>query len=431
VRILIITDLFPPVSNAGAERTSFNIATAFRQLGHDVQIITTSPRVASGVVEKTNYENLDIYQVGSSYDLRQVAFRSMYNVPLLRVVKRLCQEIKPDVIHVHNIHIHISYGVFRLARKLRIPSILTCHDAMSVEHSKFTQGLNPRDLSEDPQVSLKVSKWKTLRTQKFKFNPFRNAIIRRALSNVDGIVTVSNAQRELLAANCVNSMMTIHNGIPTDVELPRDSDLIAFRIKHGLVDTPFVLWAGRLTNAKGASQVATAMLKLWQSGNQVRLLLAGKEDAYVMQLKQRMANAGFADRIVVTGWLDVSQLMMAYRGAVATLNLSICFDMFPTVVLESMLMETPPIAGCFGGAKESIINGRTGYVVNPFNIDSIAERILKLVNEPHLRREMGELGRQRVIESFDVMICANEYLKLFADKISGNSSRNISTSIAN
>ena len=64
------------------------------------------------------------------------------------------------IAHIHNIHSYISYGVIGLLEKFSIPSILTAHDAMSVDYGKYDQGVNNSNISLNASVSYKANRLK-------------------------------------------------------------------------------------------------------------------------------------------------------------------------------------------------------------------------------------------------------------------------------
>ena len=81
---------------------------------------------------------------------------------------------------------------------------------------------------------------------------------------------------------------------------------------------------------------------------------------------------------------------------------SIYVDPFPTVVLEAMAAGKPVVATGFGGAREAVVDGETGYIVNPFDTEVFAEGLERLLRDSGLRREMGWRGRERVRRSFSL-----------------------------
>jgi len=81
---------------------------------------------------------------------------------------------------------------------------------------------------------------------------------------------------------------------------------------------------------------------------------------------------------------------------------SLCLDYaepFGLKAIESMACETPVLAVNDGGYRESVLDGKTGYLL-PRNADIFVKKIQYLLKYPHLRRKMGVLGRNHVMEYF-------------------------------
>ena len=66
-----------------------------------------------------------------------------------------------------------------------------------------------------------------------------------------------------------------------------------------------------------------------------------------------------------------------------------------------MAGELPIVATNVDGAREAIVDGENGYLHEPHDIEGMASSVLRLVNDPELRRVMGERGKARVME-FDI-----------------------------
>ena len=93
---------------------------------------------------------------------------------------------------------------------------------------------------------------------------------------------------------------------------------------------------------------------------------------------------------------------------------SIYPDPFPTVVLESMQSGTPVVATCFGGASEAVVDGKTGFIVNPFNTDVFFDSMQKILDDAQLSYEMSIESKQIFKSSFTIKECIKQYLYLLS-----------------
>jgi glycosyltransferase involved in cell wall biosynthesis len=73
---------------------------------------------------------------------------------------------------------------------------------------------------------------------------------------------------------------------------------------------------------------------------------------------------------------------------------------FSNAILESMAAGLPMVATDVGGNREAIIDGETGFIVPAGNPDILADRLLRLLEDPSLGQKMGRAGRQRIEKYF-------------------------------
>ena len=77
-------------------------------------------------------------------------------------------------------------------------------------------------------------------------------------------------------------------------------------------------------------------------------------------------------------------------------------DGIPVALMESMAMETPPISTDVSGIPELIDHQQNGMVVEPKNIDELAEAVSTILTDPEKQRQFGEAGREKVKQEFNV-----------------------------
>ena len=403
MKILVLSDNFMPISNA--ERVAYLMTKEYVDLGHEVIVITSNDKLKNGEVKKISFNNILIYQIGSSYNRYLRPYFSLYNPWVLASIKLILKDNQFDFAHVHNIHTHISYAVISILDRLGVKQIMTAHDYMSIDYGKFTQGINPNDLTENPKINPKLNLLKTFLTNKKSvLNPFRNLMIKYFLSKLKIIITVSKAQEYILNSNGINNTHTINNGI-SEFKEPIDFEAVnKFKSKYNIKPNEKVLlWAGRLSKEKGANQVEKILLRLIQEDSKVKLILAGGDIFNNLQLK---------DFIISPGWLNENEMRVVLGVSDLVLVPSIYPDPFPTVVLEAMQSGTPVVATCFGGANEAVLNRITGLVINPFNTDIFLKSVQEIINDEKLYSNMSKESKNRFYKFFTIRSCMEKYLDL-------------------
>jgi glycosyltransferase involved in cell wall biosynthesis len=191
----------------------------------------------------------------------------------------------------------------------------------------------------------------------------------------------------------------------TTINQPSNKDVESFKRKIGIsANDRVILFAGRLSTAKGLNQVQQLIKKLIKKDSNIKLLVAGKEVNVDVEIVNNTIN---------TGWLSKKEMDLAYSISDITLIPSIYLDPFPTVALESMRLGVPLIVSVYTGAKEAVNDGITGFYVNPFDIDDFAEKTLNILHNLDLSNSMSNRSKQEFRKRFTSEICVNKYLDLF------------------
>jgi len=84
-----------------------------------------------------------------------------------------------------------------------------------------------------------------------------------------------------------------------------------------------------------------------------------------------------------------------------------------------MACEVPVIASRTGGIPEVVVHGETGWLAPVGGVDQMAERALEILKNPDLQQQMGQAGRQRVIENFSSDKIVPLYLDYYKEIIKG------------
>ena len=131
MKILYFSDEFPPAVTGGAAIVAYDFAVALLKKGHEVFVITASQdRSRAG---KSEIDGVKIFTLFSKYPVFLRHYLSGWNPFLAGKIKKILEEIKPDIVHAHNIHTHISYSALKIAKKSGAKVFLTAHDTMLVE----------------------------------------------------------------------------------------------------------------------------------------------------------------------------------------------------------------------------------------------------------------------------------------------------------
>jgi glycosyltransferase involved in cell wall biosynthesis len=118
-----------------------------------------------------------------------------------------------------------------------------------------------------------------------------------------------------------------------------------------------------------------------------------------VEVIEQFRSSGLLDRCIFTGLSrDVPKML----AAMDVFLLTSLWEGLPRVIPQSMAMGIPVVANRVDGTAEAIIQGKTGYLCNPGEIDTMGEYCVELLQNPALRKALGENSRVFVAETFDL-----------------------------
>jgi glycogen(starch) synthase len=211
----------------------------------------------------------------------------------------------------------------------------------------------------------------------------------RAIAASDRLIALTRAESDLLVRyypETESKIRIVGNGID-------DSDAAqaaAFRRRRA--GPPLVLYSGRLVERKGIRELLDAIPTVLDSVPDARFVFAGgpppltgEEVASQWITPERRT---YRDRIHFTGWLSPAEVYRWY-GAADILVVPSRYEPFGMVVLEGMLHGLAVIASNVGGPADILEHGRTGLLVPPRNVDSLAAALRHLVEDRDARQQLG------------------------------------------
>ncbi len=202
----------------------------------------------------------------------------------------------------------------------------------------------------------------------------------------------------------------INNGVRMPVEEIK-FDLNQLKSSLGIKDGDIVIGSvGRIYDRiKRFSDLITAIGLVQNRG--VKFLLVG-EGPDLERLKNLVAVLGLSDQFIYVGY---QQDTSPFYKIMDIFCLTSANEGFGLVAAEAMMHKLPVIATKVGGLQDIVINKETGYLVPPLSPESLAEKIQILIEQPELRKEMGEKGKQRAMAHFSAERYCREVENLYLD----------------
>ncbi|WP_300458602.1 glycosyltransferase [Desulfobacula sp.] len=245
------------------------------------------------------------------------------------------------------------------------------------------------------------------------FDPFgssmKRRLIRRFSSTLVQDYTCVSKQLKNWLLNDVKigkEVTQIYNGIDTVKHHPAKlNEKNAIKQQLGFSKDNFIVGiVGRLDAIKNHSNLFKAFKIVIQKNPFARLVIVG--DGNEMQ---RLTSESFQN-IVFLGYRPDTDVLMR------------SFDLFvlpsfnegiSNTILEAMACGLPVIASDAGGNPELVEDGETGFLIDPDDLEQIADKIIKYIKEPSLMDQHGETGRKKTIDNFSIASMVDNYESVY------------------
>ena len=187
--------------------------------------------------------------------------------------------------------------------------------------------------------------------------------------------------------------------------------------KHDLHEIPLVILPARMLWNKGVEDFINVAKRFFNTKNKVRFALIGEPDFHnpesitIEQLKE------WAEQGIVEWWGKQNDMCKIYH-----LSDIVCFPSYheglPKALLEAASCEIPIVAYDVPGCREVVKNNLNGFLVPFKNENTLYLSVLKLLENPKLRIEMGKKGREIVVKNFTEVRISSETLKVWSEFLS-------------
>jgi glycosyltransferase involved in cell wall biosynthesis len=171
-----------------------------------------------------------------------------------------------------------------------------------------------------------------------------------------------------------------------------------------------VLTLGRLGKPKGTYDILKAIPHVLKTSPDVEFWLGGDGD--LDQVKSILAAEPWGQHVRLLGWVTGEEKDRVLSSATLFILPSYNEGM-PLAVLEAMAYGLPVISTPVGGIPEIIVDGKTGLLVNPGDVQALSDRISLLLRNPDLCQKLGTNARRLVEDKFLVDVIMQQLYSLY------------------
>jgi len=363
------------------ENTIFTVEGLIKK-GYQVELITGPTKGPEGSLEERIKEK---------------------NIPLI-VIKELIREINP----VYDI---VAFLKLFFIFKRKKYDIVHTHSAKA--------GILGR-------ISAKIANPKTIvihTIHGLPFHPYQNKIInlfyilaeKIAYYFTDHFICVGETMKEKsLKAGIGNESdyTVIYSGFEIEPYIETSKKRKELREKYDIKQNEKVIgMIGRLFYLKGQEFLIKAFKEISKKFPNTKLLLVG--DGILREKLENYAKENsISDKVIFTGLVPPEKIP-EYVAIIDILVHTSLREGLPKTVAQGLAGGKPVVAFDIDGTKEVVINGKTGFIVPPKDINLLKEKIIYLLENPEISDKMGMEGRKLIKKLFSVEKMVDEIEKLY------------------
>ena len=347
-----------------------------------------------------NPSNSKLIKVGSKVDNyihfacnRLLDMEGRSSCKVTKSLVRQIAEIKPDVVHLHNIHDHfLNYRIlFEYLNQTNIKVVWTFHDCWAFTgHCYHFVQQNCMKWQKECSDCVQRNKFVDRSRENFRL---KNRLF-AGCKNLT-IVPCSEWMGDFVKESFLKDkrIQVIHNGV----------DLNTFKMLSGDKSLRVERGSFRIIAVSNVWLPYKGVFDIFK----LRRMLSDDYEITMVGLAKEQLKILPAGIRGVTRTQNVEELVHLYNEADVLINPTYA-DTFPTVNLEALACGTPVITYHTGGSPEAV-DARTGVVVEQGNVDMLAEVIRRMKAQPLFSVDC----RKRAEECFDKDKCFMEYVRLY------------------
>ena len=369
--------------NGGGERTVLSQAHELQRLGHNVKVYapTVSENCFPGL--QKGLEIIDLNKMIPE------------NLPYRSAIGMICSSLKIPYKEFKNNDILIAHAqpsnwiAYTVRKKYKIPYIAYLHQV-----NRF---FRPRNI--DKKTGWNTNKDMALLNILHKGN--------FAIQKIDDI-SIKKANLVLTNSKWIKKQIKSYYGISPVICYP-GVEVDKFKLNKSKRKR-YILSTNRHYPQKRIDHIIGCMNYISKKIDDVKCIITGKFTNHTKELLDLVNKLDLKDKIIFTGNVSSKKLVQLYREAYTYAFTSPEED-FGLGPLESGSCGTPSIVWNYAGPKETVINGITGYRINPYNIKEMSKYHIYLLENDEIRKRLGLNAYKYVNDKYTWNIHCNKILE--------------------
>ena len=201
-------------------------------------------------------------------------------------------------------------------------------------------------------------------------------------------------------------------GVDTDVFKPEAKN--DFREKYHLTGKKVVIYSATFTPRKGTLQTLEAFKMLSKEIPEAHLVIVGTGELE-SQVKRIIDDSDARNSVTLLPWQPINELAPMYAQSDVMVHPSVPFDgweeQWGLLMLQAQACGTPVVTNKTGSLEETVLDGKTGILVERSESELIYHALKRLLSDETLRSAMGRAGREYIVEHFSYRSTAEKMEK--------------------
>lgn len=372
----------------GAERVFFDEINLLKSYGHEVAFFSRHfnknlfSEYSQFFASDFKYENVPIMKKISA------AFKLIYSYECRNKFDILLRLVNPDVIHAHNIYGRLTTSIIDVAKKRRIPVVMTLHDFKLICPSYLM--LFNAEVCEKCGgkkfyycVAKRCHKGSLIPSFIYTVETYYNSLFKK----YDWVRYFICPSKFLLRKHA-------ETGIPEEKLIYIPNFIKPEEFTPNFNPGKYILFAGRLSKEKG-------VLTLLKAVKGLNLLLRIVGDGPMRITYETYAKENKITNVVFEGYKSGEELKNLFKNAIFLVFPSEWYENAPMSILEAFAYGKPVVGSNIGGISEMVIENKTGLLFNPRNNLELRERINFLLSHPSLITQLGKNAREKIEKEYN------------------------------
>lgn len=362
MKILFISNLYPPHYVGGYEQLCMDVADGLMTRGHECHVLTSTYGVGKRPLEGHVYRLLELE---GDFNGNRHSFLLLDKIRLSNeaILAEMIKTVAPEIIFVWNMR-RFSRSLLFFAEKLHTKVVYYVTDNWLLDQYRPTR--------------------QNLRKY---IQSYRNLLGRPKLHHV--ICSSEHMKHEMIENRIpLDHAFVIHNGVDLEPYLNIQRKEVQSDLR--------ILYAGRLVSEKGAHTLLQAFISLVEKPDAAKLhltIVGGGEESYIQELKAMSRQAGIEGIVSFTGNVSREELVGYFASHDIFVFPSIWQEPFSLTLIMALASEIPVVGTLTGGSKEILRDMHNCLAFEAGDSADLAVKLELLLGDAELRKSLARQGR--------------------------------------